>query len=75
MREETFKINGMTCASCAKAAERAISRLDGVSEVSVNIATEKAKVKFDEAKVDVEEMRKDTKKKLREEYLLLKRNS
>lgn len=58
MREETFKINGMTCASCAKAAERAISRLDGVSEVSVNIATEKAKVKFDEAKVDVEEMRK-----------------
>ena len=43
----TFKIEGMTCASCAKAVERAVKKLEGVSEASVNIATEKLTMSYD----------------------------
>ena len=35
-------IGGMTCASCVKRVERALSRVPGVLEVSVNLATERA---------------------------------
>jgi Cu+-exporting ATPase len=37
----------MTCASCVRAVERAVSRVPGVSQVSVNLATEKARVTFE----------------------------
>ncbi len=40
-------IEGMTCASCANRIERKLNKLDGVS-ATVNYATEKAKVTFDE---------------------------
>jgi P-type Cu+ transporter len=40
-------ITGMTCASCANRIERKLNRLDGVS-ATVNYATEKASVEFDE---------------------------
>ncbi|KAE9642619.1 copper-translocating P-type ATPase [Pseudomonas sp. PB103] len=37
-------IAGMTCASCAGRVERALSRVSGASAVSVNLATEQARV-------------------------------
>ena len=37
-------INGMTCASCAGRVERALSNVIGASAVSVNLATEQARV-------------------------------
>lgn len=37
-----LKISGMTCASCVAGVERAINRVDGISDVSVNLATEEA---------------------------------
>ncbi|HHN66127.1 MAG TPA: heavy-metal-associated domain-containing protein, partial [Nitrospirae bacterium] len=37
----------MTCASCVKAVENALSRLEGVHEVNVNFASEKATLKID----------------------------
>jgi len=37
-------IGGMTCASCVARVERAISKLPGVESVSVNLATESARV-------------------------------
>ena len=37
-------IGGMTCASCVARVERAIAKLPGVSAVSVNLATESARV-------------------------------
>jgi Cu+-exporting ATPase len=40
-------VHGMTCANCAANIERAVKRLPGVSEVSVNFAAEKAAVAFD----------------------------
>lgn len=49
-----LKIQGMTCAACAKAVERASKKVDGVSEASVNIATEKLTVTFDENKTNLD---------------------
>lgn len=57
MRTESLKIIGMTCAACAKAAERAVKKLDGVSEASVNFTTEKMVVQFDEEKVDINKLK------------------
>lgn len=37
-------IGGMTCASCVARVERAIAKLPGVTDVSVNLATESARV-------------------------------
>ncbi|MBO1078487.1 heavy metal translocating P-type ATPase [Roseomonas haemaphysalidis] len=38
-------ITGMTCASCAGRVERALRRLPGVEDVSVNLATEEARLR------------------------------
>jgi Cu+-exporting ATPase len=46
-KEVTIPIGGMTCASCSAAVERAVRKLPGVAFVSVNLATERAFVKYD----------------------------
>ena len=51
--EVTFDIEGMTCASCVRRVEVALDKLDGVRGASVNLATERATVTFDPAKVQV----------------------
>lgn len=56
MINKTLKIEGMTCASCAKAVERATKKLGGVSEANVNLATEKLSISFDENSVSVEDI-------------------
>ncbi|MFN3750708.1 MAG: heavy metal translocating P-type ATPase [Thiobacillus sp.] len=45
---ETLKldISGMTCASCSARVEKALARVPGVFEASVNLATEQATVKL-----------------------------
>ncbi len=45
--EITLPVTGMTCAMCVKNVERSLQRADGVAEVSVNLATEQAKVQYD----------------------------
>ena len=47
MFSETIPIGGMTCAACSARVERAIRKLEGISSVTVNLATEKATVVFD----------------------------
>jgi Cu+-exporting ATPase len=39
-------VSGMTCASCVGRVERAIGAVEGVVEASVNLATERAQVRF-----------------------------
>ena len=39
-------ITGMTCASCVQTVEKGLDRLDGVVAVSVNLATERAQVRY-----------------------------
>jgi len=54
--EKNFKIEGMTCAACAKTVERVTKKLNGVNEANVNFATEKLKINFDESKISLNEI-------------------
>ncbi|MFN8648365.1 heavy metal translocating P-type ATPase [Streptococcus sp.] len=47
LKTETFDIEGMTCATCALTVEKAVGKLAGVEEASVNLATEKLTVSYD----------------------------
>ena len=55
MASADLPITGMTCASCANRIERKLNKLEGVS-ASVNYATEKAKVEYDDATVAPEQL-------------------
>jgi Cu+-exporting ATPase len=59
---KTFKIQGMSCAACARAAERAVKKLDGVIEANVNFATEKLTCTYDERKIALEDIKNAIKK-------------
>ena len=48
MKKETYKVRGMHCASCVAVIEKALSKTDGVHSAIVNIATETARIEFDE---------------------------
>ena len=58
----TLPITGMTCANCAANIERSVKKLDGVAEVNVNFASEKAAVAFDPQKLGVEDLVKKIEK-------------
>src|SRR5712692_6992017 len=45
--EVSFPVTGMTCASCVRRIEKALAKVQGVQEASVNLATEKARVVYD----------------------------
>jgi copper ion binding protein len=42
-----LQVEGMTCASCVNHVQKALSRVEGVDNVNVNLATEKASLWFD----------------------------
>ncbi|UCD97867.1 MAG: copper-translocating P-type ATPase [Chloroflexota bacterium] len=46
-RQITLPITGMTCANCVATVERNIKKVNGVSQASVNLSSERATVQFD----------------------------
>ncbi|MDR9404752.1 MAG: cation transporter, partial [Halothece sp. Uz-M2-17] len=50
----TLKLEGMSCAGCANAIEKAISNVSGVEECKVNFAAEQATVQFNPQQTSVE---------------------
>ncbi|PSQ80446.1 MAG: heavy metal translocating P-type ATPase, partial [Bacteroidetes bacterium QS_1_63_11] len=50
--DTTLTVQGMSCASCATSVESALTALDGVLNVSVNIATDRATVHYVPGAVD-----------------------
>ncbi len=52
----TLAVEGMTCASCALRIERGLKKLPGVSDATVNLATERATVAYDPAAATVDAM-------------------
>ena len=54
--EVTFPVTGMTCASCVRRIEKAVGKVAGVQEASVNLATERAHVVFDPAVVGIKQL-------------------
>jgi Cu+-exporting ATPase len=53
----TLPVRGMHCAACVGKVEGALTRVPGVEAASVNLATERATVAFDPARVDVGALR------------------
>ena len=51
MAHEKFDVTGMTCAACQAHVDNAVSKLDGVSSVAVNLLSGSMAVDFDESKV------------------------
>ena len=51
----TLEIEGMTCAGCVSRVERKLNELDSV-DASVNLATESARVRFDPARVQLDDL-------------------
>jgi len=47
MKTRTYTVKGMHCASCAAIITKKLSKVEGIKEVNVNLATEKAKLEFD----------------------------
>lgn len=52
-RSATLEVPGMTCAACPVTVKKALSRVDGVSDVQVSFERKQAVVTFDDAKTSV----------------------
>src|SRR3989344_4944780 len=46
--KKTFDVKGMHCASCVRVIEKTLQKVEGVQAATVNLATNKATVNFDE---------------------------
>jgi Cu+-exporting ATPase len=51
-KKAIIPVTGMTCASCVATIEKGLFKLPGVSEVNVNLASEKASIEYDPDQVD-----------------------
>ena len=62
MKVEELTVTGMTCASCSSRVERVVGKLAGVKSASVNLATEKLSLEYDEAVLSEEQVAKAVQK-------------
>ncbi|KUK72153.1 heavy metal translocating P-type ATPase [Methanobacterium sp. 42_16] len=67
-QQVVIKVGGMTCAMCVQAIEGVLKKIDGISQVNVNLAAEKAYVTYNPQMTSVTEM-KDAIENLGYEYL------
>jgi P-type Cu+ transporter len=58
LKETNLQISGMTCAACATRIEKGLNKLEGVVTANVNLALEKSAIKYDPAKLKVEDIEK-----------------
>ena len=49
----TLPVEGMTCASCVARVEKALKKVDGVTNVNVNFATEKVTLSYNEVATNI----------------------
>jgi len=56
----TLAVSKMTCAACPITVKKALSRVPGVTEVSVNLEKKQATVLFDDSKTNVQALTKAT---------------
>lgn len=54
----TIPIEGMTCASCVASVKRAVTALEGVAQVDVDLAEKRARVRYVEGKTSAESISK-----------------
>lgn len=58
LKETTIQISGMTCAACAVRIEKGLNKLEGVETASVNLDLEKSSIKYNPAKIEMEDLQK-----------------
>lgn len=58
VQESQFQITGMTCAACAIRIEKGLKKMEGVEDANVNLALEKATIKFDAATMSPADIQK-----------------
>jgi P-type Cu+ transporter len=58
VRQMTFGVMGMTCASCVGRVEQALKKVPGVLEASVNLTNEKATVEYFASEVELRDLEK-----------------
>jgi len=54
--KEKYHISGMTCSACSSHVEKAVAKLQGVNNASVNLLTETLDIVYDEAILDSEKI-------------------
>ncbi|WP_243356381.1 heavy metal translocating P-type ATPase [Bacillus litorisediminis] len=54
VQELNLQVTGMTCAACANRIEKGLNKLEGVEEANVNLALEKATIKYNPEVATVE---------------------
>lgn len=52
MNETTITVKGMTCGGCVQSVENGLSRLPGVSEVRVDLASGHVKIRHESPVID-----------------------
>ena len=60
MQTVTLSVPGMTCAACPITVKKALSRVEGVSEISVTYENREAIVSFDDEKASIQDLTKAT---------------
>ena len=58
MKKERFSVTGMTCSACSSHVEKAVSKLHGVKNVSVNLLSNSMTTEFDENILTVSDIEK-----------------
>lgn len=56
MKKEQFDITGMTCSACSSRVEKSVSKLSGMSEVSVNLLKNSMVVNYDDAALNTNDI-------------------
>ena len=57
MQKDTYKVEGMSCASCAGSVESILSSMEGVEDVNLNFATAEVHVRYDDGMVKPGDMK------------------
>ncbi|WP_418187244.1 heavy metal translocating P-type ATPase [Aliarcobacter lanthieri] len=52
MKSQKFDITGMTCSACSNAVDRSVKKLEGITEVNVNLLSNSMVVKYDDNILD-----------------------
>ncbi|NHZ72140.1 MAG: hypothetical protein GWP17_03530, partial [Aquificales bacterium] len=52
----TFPVMGMTCANCVSSVERSSKKVEGVTDASVNFASEKVTITYDPTVIGAKEV-------------------
>lgn len=62
MNSQVLNIRGMTCAACAQRVEKTVGKLSGIQQASVNLASEKLFVEYDEDILTLAQIKESVKK-------------